>query len=277
MEYEIIYVVKCFNDSVNINTIIDNINIFNTYNNIFIIINTSYEYYNTNCLSDIETKNKHIHFIQSKKTKSKFSCLCGLHLYNSMNYIIDNKFQYQYICCFNDSERFVRQFKVKDIKLKKYEVNVKTPISNKWYWKTNLLKYKEFLIFCDQYKITPIASQYNGLLFDNTTVNDILPYLMKIEKDNILNTDIELPIDEILYPSLIHFTNNTYTNICKIIWDKNYNINNEFNSILDDKCDTYYSIKFSQINNVNEYNKIIYDLQNHEKIAQKDLVPLVNN
>jgi hypothetical protein len=266
MVYDIIYIVKYFNDCVNINIIIDNIKIFNTYNNIFIIINTSYEYYNANCLlSDIETKNKHIHCIQSKKTESKFSCLCGLHLYNSINYIKDHKFQYRYICCFNDSERFIKQFNVKDIKLKKYEVNVKNPISNSWYHKKNLLKYNILLLFFDKYNITPIVSQYNGLIFDKNVCNDILPYLIEIQQNNILNTDIELPIDEILYPTLIHFTNNTYTNICKVIWHNKFNMIDEINTTLNNN--QYYSIKFSNKYNVNEHNKIIYDLQN--KINQK--------
>ena len=59
--------------------------------------------------------------------------------------------------------------------------------------------------------------------------------------------------------------NNTYTNICKVIWHNKFNMIDEINTTLNNN--QYYSIKFSNKYNVNEHNKIIYDLQN--KINQK--------
>lgn len=226
--YDIVYVVKVFYKTSNVDFIIRNILFFNKSNKIFLIINLADFIYEKINIDNIEKKYTNIKIIKCKTYRTKFDPHVICSVTDSLNYIIKN-IDFKYFVLSHDSEIFVKNVDMKIIennmiKCKKTTFDKNkimkkiTAPGNDYFWWKRFMELENVFKYFMENEIEPIINVCPGLTLEKDSILKILTNLNDICNDQYLNSDRRVLLDEIVYFSFITYHSCAYFNSNYTYW-----------------------------------------------------------
>ncbi len=231
MKYDLVYIVKIFYKTSNVDFIIRNIHYFNQSNKIFLVINLADFIYDKTNIQQLETTYQNIKIMKCQTYRTKFDPRVICSVTNSLNYILDNM-DFTYFVLSHDSEVYIKNVDMNMIK-NNMKVNKKN-IFNKglilaritqdnadYFWWKRFMQLENVFQYFMENEIEPIVDVCPGLTLSKDSVLKIIKNLNEICNEKYLNSEKRVLLDEIIYFSFLNHYSCEYFNSNYTYWTNN--------------------------------------------------------
>lgn len=224
LDCDIVFIVKIFYKTSNVEFIIRNILHFNQNNKVMLLLNIAEYIYDKLNIEELQQKYTNVVFYRCKAYRTKFDPKVIQCVTNCFNYIIEN-IKCKYIVLSHDSEIYVKQVDMNIIqnimqKYQKSEFN-KEKIENSmdtFWWKRFMGMTNMYNYFMEN-KITPTLNVCPGMTITYETLEKIIKDLNILSTDYYLNHDKRVLLDEVIYHSLLAHYEGEYCNTNYTYWN----------------------------------------------------------
>ena len=228
IDCDIVYIVKIFYKTSNVEFIIKNIKFFNKNNNIILLLNISEYLFDKLNISKLKSENPNIRLFRCKAYRTKFDPHVISCVTHCMNYIVEN-INCKYIFLNHDSEIYVKQVDIDIIKNNMIQCTKKTFNKNEiistltvngdnTFWWKRFMELENMFNYFIHNEITPLINVCPGLVLPYETLQKILKDLNNINNDYYLNSEKRVLLDEIVYYSFMMHYSCKYYNSNHTYW-----------------------------------------------------------
>jgi hypothetical protein len=228
IDCDIVYIVKIFYKTSNVDFIIRNILHFNKNNKVILLLNIAEYLYDKLNVEELQKKYDNVIFYRCKAYRTKFDPRVIQCVTNCMNYII-NDIKCDYIVLSHDSEVYVKKVDINIIKnnMKKYEkkkfdreeINkILNQSGEHSFWWKRFMELENMFNYFMENEMVPAIDVCPGLTITYDTLQKIIKDLNTLSSDYYLNSERRVLLDEVIYHSLIVYHSGEYCNTNHTYW-----------------------------------------------------------
>jgi len=226
--YNIVYIIKVFYKTSNVDFIIRNISHFNKLNKIFIVVNLADFIYDKTNIEQLKKTYQNVKIMKCTTYRTKFDPHVICSVTNSLNYILENM-DFEYFVLSHDSEVYIKIvnmeiIKNNMIKCKKNDFDKNAIIkritrdNDEYFWWKRFIQLENVFNYFMENEIEPLVNVCPAMTLSKESVLKIMKNLNDICNNEYLNSEKRVLLDEIVYCSFLTYHSCEYFNSNYTYW-----------------------------------------------------------
>lgn len=268
--YDIVFIVKIFYKTSNVDFIVRNILHFNKNNKVLLLLNIAEYLYDKLNIEEFKAKYPNVVLFRCKAYRTKFDSHVIQCVTNCMNYILEN-ILCKYIILNHDSEVYIKQvdekiIEQKLVQCKKVDFNVEQIEKNmNTFWWSRFKELTNMYNYFIENKIVPQLNVCPGLIMPYETLKIINKDINNTSQEFYLNSERRVLLDEVIYYSFISHYECKYYNSNYTYWANDDNIKREG---LKTEDDTLKELQYDIENNSNRLHNIFSIKKSYKSVCE---------